>query len=124
MSVDELYALALEQPGAWPDEPWEGIRVAKVGRPGKIFVFAGLGGTREASFKVRPDERAELLAAFPGVVTDAPYLSKRHWVRVDLTRLPDDEARDLLDTSFRLVCAGLPKAQRPSRPKEILCPPC
>ena len=74
MTSDELYALALEQPGAWPDQPFgDEIRVAKVGRPGKIFVFAGLGGADEASFKVRPDERDELLAAFPGDVTDPPY---------------------------------------------------
>jgi predicted DNA-binding protein (MmcQ/YjbR family) len=56
---------------------------------------------------------AKLLASFPGIVRDAPYLSRRHWVRVSLDGFPDDELRDLVDTSFRLVCAGLPKAQRP-----------
>ena len=33
---------------------------------------------------------------------------------IDLTRFPDDELRDVLDTSYRLVCAGLPRAQRPA----------
>jgi predicted DNA-binding protein (MmcQ/YjbR family) len=113
VTAEELLVLCLDQPGAWPDEPWEGVRVAKVGRPGKIFVFTELGGAGEAALKVRPEDRDALLAAFPGTVRDAPYLSRRHWVRISLDAFPDDELRDLVDTSFRLVCAGLPKAQRP-----------
>src|SRR5439155_704252 len=40
---DELREYALSKPGAWPDQPWEGDVVAKVGERdrGKIFAFLG-----------------------------------------------------------------------------------
>jgi predicted DNA-binding protein (MmcQ/YjbR family) len=40
-------AYALGKPGAWPDEPWEGDLVAKVGD--KIFVFLGGSGDGEVT---------------------------------------------------------------------------
>lgn len=115
MTADELLALALELPGAWPDEPWEGDRVAKVGAPpGKVFLFPGQDA---ASLKAAPADVAELRAAYPDDAGRAPYLSERHWVRVRLRGgVPDDELRDLVRASYALVVAGLPKGQRPVPP--------
>jgi predicted DNA-binding protein (MmcQ/YjbR family) len=42
MTRDELIAYCLGKPGAWPDEPWEGDVVAKVG-PKIAFVMAYIG---------------------------------------------------------------------------------
>ena len=39
MTPEELRDYSLAKPGAWPDEPWEGDSVAKVGS--KIFAFLG-----------------------------------------------------------------------------------
>ena len=39
MTPQELRDYCLAKPGAWPDEPWEGDSVAKVGS--KIFAFLG-----------------------------------------------------------------------------------
>ncbi len=39
MTRAELMSYCLGKPGAWPDEPWEGDVVAKVGA--KIFAFLG-----------------------------------------------------------------------------------
>lgn len=113
MTVGELLAHALSLPGAWPDEPWEGDTVAKVGaRPGKIFLFPG---EEAVSLKLTPDDGVELRAAYPASVGDAPYLSKKHWVRVRLDgTVPDEELRELVVGSYRLVAAGLPKGQRPA----------
>ena len=114
MTYDELLAHCLELPGSWPDEPWEDDVVVKVGKPGKIFAFPGPGDPPSVSLKVTPDDRPELCAAYPDAVGDAPYLSKRHWVRVVLDgTVPDDELKELVETSYRLVVAGLPKSQRP-----------
>ena len=43
MTPDQLRDYALSKPGAWPDQPWEGDVVAKVGEAerGKIFAFLG-----------------------------------------------------------------------------------
>ena len=39
MTWQELRTYCLAKPGAWPDEPWEGDIVVKVGS--KIFAFLG-----------------------------------------------------------------------------------
>ncbi|MGH3203649.1 MAG: MmcQ/YjbR family DNA-binding protein [Streptosporangiaceae bacterium] len=41
MTPDELLTYCLAKPGAWPDEPWDGDVVVKVGA--KIFAFLGSG---------------------------------------------------------------------------------
>jgi predicted DNA-binding protein (MmcQ/YjbR family) len=109
---DDLLALALSLPGAWPDSPWGDGVVAKVGGPpGKVFAFPGGGAV---ALKLAPEDGAELRAAYPDAVGDAPYLSTRHWVRVVLDgTVPDDELRELVGSSYALVVRGLPKAQRP-----------
>ena len=112
MTEDEVLAHCLELPGAWPDSPWGGGVVAKVGGPpGKVFAFPGDGAV---ALKATPEDGAELRAAYPDCVGDAPYLSKRHWVRIVLDgTVPDDEVRELAQQSYALVVRGLPRAQRP-----------
>lgn len=112
MTDDELLALCLELPGAWPDAPWGDGVVAKVGGPpGKVFAFPGGGAV---ALKLAPEDVTELRAAYPSAVGDAPHLSRRHWVRVVLDgSVPDDELRELVDQSYALVVRGLPRAQRP-----------
>jgi hypothetical protein len=69
---------------------------------------------RRGGAELAPEDGAELRAAYPSAVGDAPYLAKRHWVRIDLDgTVPDDELRELLQTSYALVVRGLPRAQRP-----------
>jgi predicted DNA-binding protein (MmcQ/YjbR family) len=112
LDEERVLAHCLELPGAWPDAPWGGGVVAKVGGPpGKVFAFPGDGAV---ALELAPEDGAELRAAYPSAVGDAPYLAKRHWVRIDLDgTVPDDELRELLQTSYALVVRGLPRAQRP-----------
>ncbi len=114
MDEDELVALCLRLPGAWPDTPWGDGVVAKVGpRPGRVFAFPGDGAV---ALKAAPEDGAELRAAYPHAVGDARYLSRRHWVRVSLDgTVPDDELQQLVETSYALVVAGLPRSQRPGQ---------
>jgi predicted DNA-binding protein (MmcQ/YjbR family) len=108
VTYDEVLAFALSLPGAWQDTPWEDDVVVKVGP--KIFVFPGGDAL---SLKVEPSVGDELRAAYPDAVRTAPYLNKKHWVRVTLDgTIPDDELLELLTESHRLVAKGLPKAQR------------
>ena len=66
------------------------------------------------ALKLAPEDVTELRAAYPDAVGDAPYLSKRHWVRILLGgTVPDDELRELAESSYALVVRGLPRAQRP-----------
>ena len=78
---------------------------------GKVFAFPGGGAV---ALELAPEDGAELRAAYPDAVGDAPYLSRRHWVRIVLDgTLPDDELRELAGSSYALVVRGLPRAQRP-----------
>jgi predicted DNA-binding protein (MmcQ/YjbR family) len=115
MTYDDLLTLCLSLPGAWQDDPWGDHVVAKVGRPpGRIFAFPG-DAPPAVSLKVPPEDGVELRAAYPDAVGDAPYLSKRHWVRIALDgTLADDELADLVRTSHAVVVARLPRAQRPA----------
>jgi predicted DNA-binding protein (MmcQ/YjbR family) len=110
---DEALAYALQKPGAWPDSPWgEDHDVAKVGD--KIFLFPS-DGAGESSMSIKNDAEVieELKQRYPDYVGPAPYLNKRLWARVLLEHLPDDEVRELIDDSYDLVVASLPKARRP-----------
>ncbi|MCW2613875.1 MAG: hypothetical protein JWN08_869 [Frankiales bacterium] len=112
MTADEVLDLCLSLPGAWPDEPWGSGVVPKVGAPpGKVFAFPGEDAV---AVKVDPDDALDLRAAHPESAGDAPYLARRHRVRVTLRgSVSDDEVRELVEQSYRLVVATLPRAQRP-----------
>jgi predicted DNA-binding protein (MmcQ/YjbR family) len=108
MTYDEVLAFCDGLPGSWQDTPWEDDVVVKVGP--KVFVFPGADAV---SVKVEPAVGDELRAAYPSSVGTAPYLNKKHWVRVALDGdVSDDELRELLTESHRLVLNGLTRAQR------------
>jgi predicted DNA-binding protein (MmcQ/YjbR family) len=110
MTYDEVLAFCTGLPGAWQDTPWEDDVVVKAGP--KIFVFPGQDAM---TVKVDPEAGQALRATYPNAVADAPYLNKRLWVRVALDGdVPDDELRELLEESYRLVVKGLTRAQRES----------
>ncbi len=115
MDNGEALAYALTKPGAWPDSPWgENHDLAKVGD--KIFLFPGLGdadGSSTITVKNTAGQVEELKARYPDAATTAPYLDKRLWVRLVIDAVPDDEVRELIDESYDLVVAKLPRSKRP-----------
>ena len=104
----------LAKPGAWRDEPWEGDLVAKVGD--RIFAFLGDAGAAAAiGLKCGDREAADLLIErYPGAVARSPYIGQHGWNTITLDgTIPDDEVAELVDTSYALVVAKLPKKDRP-----------
>jgi predicted DNA-binding protein (MmcQ/YjbR family) len=112
VSHDALLTYCLAKPGAYPDEPWEGDVVAKVG--GKIFSFNG-DATVGVKCGSTADEAAELRQRYPNDVTVMAYIGRFGWntVRID-GAVADDELFELIDASYEAVVAGLPKAKRPA----------
>lgn len=115
MDRDGVIALCLAQPGADLDTPWEDDTVAKVG--GKIFCFVGAPTSPPGvTVKNTPEAVSEWRARFPEHVHVPRYLKKTLWNRVELDRPggPDDEdVRELIEDSYRLVVEALPRARRP-----------
>jgi predicted DNA-binding protein (MmcQ/YjbR family) len=101
----------LAKPGAWQDEPWEGDVVAKVGD--KIFAF--LGNETAIGLKCGDRETADLLLdRYQGAASKMAYIGKHGWNTFSLNGIiPPDEIKDLIDTSYNLVVAKLPKSKRP-----------
>jgi predicted DNA-binding protein (MmcQ/YjbR family) len=112
VTPDELRAYALAKPGAWPDSPWEGDHVAKVGA--KIFAFLGqetLGVKCGAS----REEADAWIDRFPGSAAVTAYIGRHGWNTLSTDgAIPDDELLEAVDGSYALVVAKLPRTQRPA----------
>jgi predicted DNA-binding protein (MmcQ/YjbR family) len=115
MTPDQVREHALAKPGAWPDQPWEGDFVVKVGEGerGKIFAFLGDDSVGVKAGATR-DEADEWLARYPDDAAVMAYIGRSGWntLRID-GAIPDDELCDAVDESYALVVAKLPRRLRP-----------
>ncbi|MGE5110356.1 MAG: MmcQ/YjbR family DNA-binding protein [Acidobacteriaceae bacterium] len=114
MNVESIREFCLNLPHVTEVVQWGGHLVLKVG--GKMFAVMALEPQDDVvlSFKATPDEFYEYQEQ-EGIVP-APYLARNQWLaleRFDVLR--DDELKELLGTSYRLVYEKLPK-----RAKEAL----
>jgi predicted DNA-binding protein (MmcQ/YjbR family) len=104
----------LAKPGAWPDDPWHEAVVAKVGP--KIFAFLGaVDRPTSIGLKCGDREAADLcLDRYPGAATKMAYIGRYGWNTFALDgTIPDDELAQLVDDSYDLVVAALPRRLRP-----------
>jgi predicted DNA-binding protein (MmcQ/YjbR family) len=112
MDIHALRAYILAKKGAVEDYPFgPEDMTAKVG--GKIFAFVNDRVPPYAiSLKCEPTHVQYLRDTYPAI-TIAPYLSKVHWNKIVIDgSVPDDELIALIEESYRLVVAGLTRAQR------------
>jgi predicted DNA-binding protein (MmcQ/YjbR family) len=79
---------------------------------GKLFVVAAIEMLPpRLSFKCTPENFAELCER-TGIIP-APYMARAQWVSLlGLNTVPDDELRELIAESYRLVWERLPKRRR------------
>lgn len=112
MTSEELKAVCLAFAGAGEEFPFdEANSVFKVA--GKIFALSRLDGDPlRVSLKCDPDLAVQLRISYPAI-TAGYHLNKRHWntVMIDGT-VSDQLLRDMVEDSYDLVVAGLPRARR------------
>jgi len=114
MTWQELLTYCLAKPGAWPDEPWEGDVVVKVGS--KIFAFLGSSQTPAVGLKCGPNRELadEWLLRYPGEASVMAYIGRSGWNSLRAGgAIPDDELLEAIDASYDAVVAKLPKKDRP-----------
>jgi predicted DNA-binding protein (MmcQ/YjbR family) len=87
-----------------------GAAVFKVA--GKVFAIVDDEGQR-MSLKGDPDDNVALRQMYPAI-TAGYHLNKRHWNTVAVADVPLDEMLAMIDVSYDLVVASLPKAARAS----------
>lgn len=121
MDAEALKELCLGFPGAYEDFPFgPEASVFKVrspsggaDRPGKMFALSSLDAVPlTVALKGDPALVVQLRAAHPEI-TGAWHMNKGHWSDVRLDgALADEDVRDLVEDSYDLVVAGLPRAHR------------
>jgi predicted DNA-binding protein (MmcQ/YjbR family) len=112
MTREDLLDLCAALPGAAEDYPFgEGVAVFKVG--GRMFALVPLEGSPgSVNLKCDPDLALELRARYPSV-RPGYHQNKRHWNTVELDGgIEDSELRWMIDHSYELVVANLPRAVR------------
>ena len=112
MTFGSLYDYCISRPGATEGFPFgESALVFKVG--GKVFALLMMEPPPRISLKCDP-ERAIELRERTEAVQPGYHLNKRHWNTIEPDgSLLDDEIRELIDHSYELVVASLPKSARP-----------
>lgn len=112
MTPQELRTFCLSFNDAVEEFPFSPeISVFKV--EGKMFALSALDGEPlTVNLKCDPEIAVQLREAHPEIVPGW-HMNKRHWntVTVD-AKLPDQQVRELIEDSYDLVVAGLPKARR------------
>ena len=113
MEAHEVLAYALDKPGAWQDEPWDGDVVAKVAT--KIFAFLGSGGGVGVKCGRTREEADEWLARYPDDASVMAYIGRSGWNTLRIGgEIPDEEILEAIDTSYDFVVSKLPKKDRPT----------
>jgi predicted DNA-binding protein (MmcQ/YjbR family) len=109
VNIEELREYCLQKPGVTESFPFgEETLVFKVGD--KIFLLTGLG-SHSFNIKCDPEKAVELREQY-SEVQPGYHMNKKHWNTVHTDgSLTNKQLRDMVDHSYDLVFASLPKAQ-------------
>jgi predicted DNA-binding protein (MmcQ/YjbR family) len=112
MTRDEVLATCLNLPAAKETYPF-GEEVAVIKVCGKMFALVPLfEEPGSVNLKCDPMQALELREAYPGI-RPGYHQNKRHWNTVDLDgSVEDDVVRGLIEDSYDLVVARLPRSIR------------
>jgi predicted DNA-binding protein (MmcQ/YjbR family) len=113
VTPDQLRACCLSFNAAVEDFPFNpDTSVFKV--LGKVFALSHLGGRPlTVNLKCDPEDAVRLREEYPGLIVPGWHMNKRHWNTVTVDgSLPGRLVRELVEDSYDLVVAGLPRAER------------
>ena len=108
MNIETFRQLCIAKPGVTEETPF-GPETLVYKVAGKIFALTDLGSFESVNLKCDPERAVELREVHEGI-TPGYHMNKKHWNTV-LTdgRVKDALIRQLLDHSYALVVASLPK---------------
>ena len=115
MDFETLRSYLLAKPGASEDFPFDTVTlVIKVS--GKMFALVGINDEPlRINLKCDPTKAEFLRARYPAILPGY-HMNKRHWNTVILDgSIAEADIRAMIDDSYALVVAGLPKARRPDQ---------
>ncbi len=119
MNIEDIRDYCLSMPQVSEAFPFDAdTMVFRVGdtpaKPGKIFALCALERPDYILLKCDPEQALELRDRYPEEVEPGWHMNKRHWNGIFLSgpRLTDADIREMIDRSYDLVAASLPKGLR------------
>ena len=111
MTLEELRQYCAKKKGVTYDTPFgPDVLVFRVMM--KMFALAPIDLFESVNLKCDPERAIELREQYPGI-TPGYHMNKQHWNTVSTTGdVPEKLLRDLVDHSYDLVKAFLPKKVR------------
>lgn len=111
MTLEDLQAHCAKKPGVSWDTPFgPDVLVFRVME--KMFALAPISVFATVNLKCDPERAIELRERYEGI-TPGYHMNKLHWNTVDTTgSVPEKLIRALVDHSYELVKASLPKRVR------------
>ena len=108
MNIEEYHDYCLSKPGVTAEFPFdERTLVFKV--VGKMFALTDVDEFISVNLKCDPEKSIELRDMYSGII-EGFHMSKKHWNTVQTDGSIDDPLlTELIDHSYELVVAGLPK---------------
>ncbi len=108
MNIEDLRDYCLAKPGVTEGFPFgEDTLVFKVG--GKMFLLIGLNQANSFNVKCDPELAIELREQHPEV-QPGYHMNKKMWNTIYMDgALTNKQLTDMIDHSYKLVVAGLPK---------------
>lgn len=109
MNIEQVRQYCLAKNGVTESFPFDGdTLVFKVA--GKMFALCSLERKPfRISLKCDPEKAVELRAEYPGTIAGAYHMNKKHWNMIVAEQLPLALDKELVDHSYDLVVASLPK---------------
>ncbi|MCB5164801.1 MmcQ/YjbR family DNA-binding protein [Streptomyces bambusae] len=79
---------------------------------GKVFALSALDASPlRVNLKCDPENALRLREQYPAVMPGW-HMNKRHWNTVTVSEVPGTLLKELVEDSYDLVVAGLPRAER------------
>lgn len=109
MHIEAFREYCIAKKGVTEEFPFDEVTlVFKV--MGKMFAIAPLERIpSQANLKCDPERAIELRAEFDGNIIPGYHMSKVHWNTLYLEQLPPSLIIELIDHSYDLIVASLPK---------------
>ena len=117
MDAAQLRRVCLALPGAFEDFPFgpesSVFKVRAAGGRARMFALTALAAAPlMISLKCEPELAQQLRAAHPEI-SGAWHMNKTHWNQVEVASgLPAEMIRDLVEDSYDLVVAAMPRRER------------
>ena len=112
MHIEEFREYCLSKKGVTEEFPFDKeTLVFKV--LGKMFALSGLERIPpQVNLKCDPERALELREKHDGLIYGGYHMNKRLWNTLEITNLPHDLIYELIDHSYDLVVAKMPKKSR------------